>query len=239
MGFKTSEWAYNVPNLTAPERAVLVALAHCRNDKTGACFPAQETLVEMTALSEKTVRRALAALETGNAPLIARTPRFSGRYRTSDSYELLIDDHRSDRPPVTVTTGQPDHRSESPSPPVTVTATTGHSDHPIGTGMGTGMEEGVPLAPTPTCTRHSTWEHEDPCRACGHDREAHAAWVKALDSQWDSLLSAEDAELRRKLVPIRTTMSPRVVDCGSHRWIADGTCMRCEQRKPHEHVGAA
>lgn len=131
MGFKSSEWAYNVPNLTAPERAVLVALAHCHNDKTGACFPGQDTLVEMTALSEKTVRRALASLDSRELPVIARTPRFAGRYRTSDSYELLFDNYRSDRPPVTLTTGQPDHRSESPRPPVTVSLTTGHSDHPI------------------------------------------------------------------------------------------------------------
>lgn len=131
MGFKSSEWAYSVPSLTAPERAVLVALAHCRNDKTGACFPAQETLVEMTALSEKTVRRALAALVSKDLPVIAKKPRFVGRYRTSDEYELLFDNYRSERPPVTVTTGQDDHRSESPSPPVTVSLTTGHSDHPI------------------------------------------------------------------------------------------------------------
>lgn len=131
MGFQSSEWAYSVLNLTAPERAVLVALAHCRNDKTGACFPGQETLVGMTGLSEKTVRRALAALESREAPVIARQQRFAGRYRTSDSYTLLFDNHRSERPPVTVTTGQPDHRSDSPRPPVTVSPTTGHTDHPI------------------------------------------------------------------------------------------------------------
>lgn len=126
MGFRSSEWAYSVPDLTPPERAVLVALAHVRNDETGACFPGQETLVQMTALSEKTVRRALAVLEARGA--ITRTARFAGRYRTSDSYELRVDNHRSERPPVTVTTGQRDHRSESPSPPVTVSLTTGHSD---------------------------------------------------------------------------------------------------------------
>ena len=126
MGFRSSEWAYSVPDLTPPERAVLVALAHVRNDETGACFPGQETLVQMTALSEKTVRRALAALETRE--VIARTARFASRYRTSDSYELMFDNHRSERPPVTVTTGQSDHRSERPSPPVTVSLTTGHSD---------------------------------------------------------------------------------------------------------------
>lgn len=129
MGFKSSEWAYSVPDLSAPGRAVLVALAHCRNDKTGTCFPGQQKLVEMTGLSEKTVRRALATLEESD--LIARTVRFAGRYRNSDSYELLFDNHRSERPPVTVTTGQSDHRSDSPSPPVTVSLTTGHSDHPI------------------------------------------------------------------------------------------------------------
>lgn len=173
MGFKSSEWAYSVPNLTAPERAVLVALAHCRNDKTGACFPGQDTLVEMTALSEKTVRRALAALDSREPPLIARTARFAGRYRTSDSYELLTENHRSERPPVTVTTGQVDHRSDSPSPPVTVSATTGHSDRPIGTGRETGREQGVPTAPSPFCRKHQPNGPDGAsCRSCGDARRA-------------------------------------------------------------------
>lgn len=148
MGFKSSEWAYSVPRLSASERAVLVALAHCRNDKTGACYPGQDVLVRMTDLSEKTVRRAIATLEIRQPPLIARTIRFKGRYRTSDSYELLFDNHRSDRPPVTVTTGQVDHRSESPSPPVTVSVTTGHSDHPIEEQEGEQEEENRKISPS-------------------------------------------------------------------------------------------
>lgn len=170
MGFKSSEWAYSVPNLTAPERAVLVALAHCRNDKTGACFPSQDTLVEMTGLSEKTVRRSLTSLDSREAPVITRTQRFAGRYRTSDSYALLFDNYRSERPPVTVTTGQPDHRSESPSPPVTVSATTGHSDHPYKEEQEIEQEEEQEASCAPT-VRNLAQDFE----------KAWAAWPKKVD----------------------------------------------------------
>ena len=184
MGFNSTIWAYGVRDLTASERAVLVALAHCRNDKTGACFPGQETLVEMTGLSEKTVRRALSSLE-GSA-LIKRTARFAGRYRTSDEYELLFDSHRSERPPVTVTTGQDDHRSESPSPPVTVSMTTGHSDHPIEEEQEVEQEEGNRKNSSSPPAREIESAFD----------EAYAHWPKKVE--WKRSLQAFTAAARKR-----------------------------------------
>lgn len=92
-------------------------------------------------------------------------------------------------------------------------------------------EEG---APAPTCRRHSSWDHNDPCRACGADREAHEAWTARLNQQWDAALKASPP------VPIRpSTMSERIEDCGDHRWLTDSTCIRCEQRREHRDLGAA
>lgn len=68
-------------------------------------------------------------------------------------------------------------------------------------------------ASTRTCTRHNTWVHDDPCRACARDRQAVEAAAAA----------------RRP-----ATMSPRSLDCGPGRHVRlpDGTCTRCENRDP-------
>lgn len=133
MALRDTEWAYHL-ELPAPQKAVILALAHCRNGKTGRCFPGQQELVSMTGLSEATVRRSLGALET--AGIITRTATHKGRYRSNDEY-TLHHDYQSDRPPVTLTASQSDHRSEGASPPVTVTLTTGHSDGAV---VPTGIE---------------------------------------------------------------------------------------------------
>lgn len=36
-------------------------------------------------------------------------------------------------------------------------------------------EEEGGAAPAPTCGKHSHWDHDQPCRACAKDREAHEA----------------------------------------------------------------
>lgn len=123
MGFKATEWAFGL-ELGSALKAVLVALAHRADDKTNECYPGQVTLCAMTGLSPSTVRRSLAEVE--RLGLITRSARFAGRYRTSDSYRLLVGVPVS--LPVTVTTGQDDHRSQEVSLPVTVTLTTGHHD---------------------------------------------------------------------------------------------------------------
>lgn len=64
MGFKLVGRVYELgKDLTSPsEQAVLLALAFCANDKTGLCYPKQETLAQMTHMSRATVANALNAL---------------------------------------------------------------------------------------------------------------------------------------------------------------------------------
>lgn len=84
------QWAYGVEGLSAPARAVLVALGWMANERDE-CWPSQSKLAEMTSLTDRTVRTALAALEADG--LITRTPqhRGFGRGRTSDLYTVCRD----------------------------------------------------------------------------------------------------------------------------------------------------
>ena len=64
MGFKYTDRVYRDVHDTSPtEQLVLLALAHCANDKTGQCFPSVDTLVKRTHLNRSTVRRGLDALK--------------------------------------------------------------------------------------------------------------------------------------------------------------------------------
>lgn len=74
-------------------------------------------------------------------------------------------------------------------------------------------EETRASAPPRSCTRHSSWEHSQPCRACANDRRA---------AELHSVARTPD------------TMSPRIVDCGpgKHKPLPGGTCMLCEFRDP-------
>lgn len=172
MGHKDIEWAYTL-DLPSAQKAVVLALAHCRNAKTGKCFPSQKELCNMTGLSEATVRRSLGALETTGA--IGREKKFKSGYRTNDNY-FLNTDYRSERPPVTVTTGQPDHRSERPRPPVTVTTTTGHPDGAVEP-TGIQPEVNTELIPTPRfgfADFWIVWPRKD------SKKSAQTAWAKAI-----------------------------------------------------------
>ena len=73
-------------------------------------------------------------------------------------------------------------------------------------------EETRASAPTRSCTRHTSWEHAERCRACGEDRRAAEALTAA----------------RRP-----ATMSEVRGDCGTgrHRMLPDGTCMLCTYRE--------
>lgn len=65
MGFKSEQRAYAFAaevEMPGTPRSVLLALAHCRNERTGLCNPGQSTLVRLTGWSERTVRDALAWL---------------------------------------------------------------------------------------------------------------------------------------------------------------------------------
>jgi hypothetical protein len=89
MSAKDTEWAYGVAGLTAPQKAVLLALAFCRNGVTGDCFPGQKELAKMTSLSLATVKRALGDLADPEiVGAITRTKTAKGRYRSNDRYAL-------------------------------------------------------------------------------------------------------------------------------------------------------
>ncbi|AQX79632.1 hypothetical protein BWO91_06200 [Plantibacter flavus] len=121
MSYKATGWAYDLP-ISGPRKGVLVVLADMA-DEAFSCYPGQQKIVHMSGFSEKTVRRALASLEEDG--LISREQRHGRNgYRTSDRYIL----HVGLGLPVTEPAGQSDHRSESPSLPVTLSLPTGQSD---------------------------------------------------------------------------------------------------------------
>jgi hypothetical protein len=68
---------------------------------------------------------------------------------------------------------QPARTRRSAVPHTTVSVPTHDAERPALIEEKRKEEEG---APTPTCTRHSTWHHDEPCRACRNDREAADAW---------------------------------------------------------------
>ncbi|WDM42522.1 hypothetical protein KV395_04215 [Microbacterium luteolum] len=141
------------------------------------------------------------------------------------------------RLPLPPNTPQPPLAEDSVSVPGALTPG-GEGDRDQGKGRGGDS------APTPTCRRHETWDHNEPCRACGADRLAHEAWRKTLDADWDNALTSMESPHPSTPVPIRgKTMSERLEDCAddslTHRWLSDGTCMRCEQRREHQDLGAA
>ncbi len=70
---------------------------------------------------------------------------------------------------------------------------------------GRGGEVASDEPPAPTCKQHPHWDHPGNCRACGADRKAHDAW--------------EVAQAKK----------PRPPAPHQHRWLADGTCIGCEE----------
>lgn len=128
MGFKTTEWAFTV-DVSAPMKAVLVALAHRADDKTGMCFPGQSTLADMTGQSRSTVNRALGALET--LGVISRERRNTRNgYRTSDSFTLNTA-YVSESQLGTEPTRQSAYKADSASLDVTLHTPMSHSDTAI------------------------------------------------------------------------------------------------------------
>lgn len=91
MGFKYTDRVYKgVRNTKGTEQAVLALLAHFADDKTGECFPAQETLAERTRFSRATVVRALNALKAkGYLVWITGGRRKNGRV-CSNLYKLVL-----------------------------------------------------------------------------------------------------------------------------------------------------
>lgn len=91
--------------LTTAQMATLKALAFCTGERSNACYPAVQTLREMTAVSVNTIRAALKDLEAMG--FITRTRRAG----TSTVYTLQIDAmravHRRRRWTNTTTAGDP------------------------------------------------------------------------------------------------------------------------------------
>lgn len=87
MSLRATSWAWTVP--TSPTcKLVLVALAD-HADEVGHCWPSVARVVEMTGLSERAIRTALATLEAEERIQLERSV---GRGRTS-RYALRINHH--------------------------------------------------------------------------------------------------------------------------------------------------
>lgn len=216
MSYKATAWAYDLP-LKGPAKIVLVALADFA-DEAGSCYPGQEKLCQMTGLSIRTLRRALERLEDNE--LITRERRFDRfGHRTSDRYYLQIDRQSL---PVTVTGGQSDLGSESPSLPVRESIPTGHSDRvtirrttrdPSGGASATQPVDNSTVVPW--CTRHAATQGSDTgCAACQYQR---IAWAKSLAAE----TAAAVTEPTRQVKHI-----PGL--CDDHRQ-PETTCEMCER----------
>ena len=90
MSGKAVGWAFEQSDLTPTQRLVLVALAD-NATSDGECWPGQRHLAAKTGLGLSTVREALKHIEA--LKLLSRTPRQrrDGRGRTSDLYQLALD----------------------------------------------------------------------------------------------------------------------------------------------------
>ncbi|MCA6269180.1 helix-turn-helix domain-containing protein [Phenylobacterium sp.] len=66
------DWAFKVEDVTSPEKLVLLALANFANNQNQS-WASQSTMAKMTALTTKTIRKALASLEASG--LITRQER--------------------------------------------------------------------------------------------------------------------------------------------------------------------
>lgn len=62
-------------------------------------------------------------------------------------------------------------------------------------------------------------------------KDAHGAVVTHRQQSTEYLTPAHITQIVRRLNPARAiTMSPRLTDCGNHRWIGE-TCNFCETRR--------
>jgi hypothetical protein len=123
VGFTSSKWAASL-DLPKGQKAVLVALAHIRNDKTGACYPGQDTIARATGYTVRSVGRL--SKELAALGLIEAQKRFRpDGAPTSMAYVLHLD-RQPQRPVVTMTTGHDDQRSPVTGPSDIEGVTTGH-----------------------------------------------------------------------------------------------------------------
>lgn len=82
------KWAIELPVLNPTDKLVLLALAHCENDKTSQCNPSVAYLGLLTNLGERTIRRSIKTLEEWGC--IKVTPTFTDDGQTSNSYTIIV-----------------------------------------------------------------------------------------------------------------------------------------------------
>jgi hypothetical protein len=81
-------WAYDQPGLSAPQRAVLLALAFHQNEFRDGVWPSQKRLAELTCFCPRTVWSALKVLEKRG--LITRTARWRASEHRRDSDIIVL-----------------------------------------------------------------------------------------------------------------------------------------------------
>lgn len=211
----------------APTRVlVFMALVALDADPEPSYFGGREALAESlgapaTTSGFRAVDRVMSALSRVGLTVVAQkgAPGRHTRYllRDGNGSPLAANTPRS---PSGDSNSHHAHRVVSNSDHTTVNGRTHHGELSEHTTVTVDLrrreekeEETRASAPARSCTRHPTWEHNSPCRACAADR-------RAAETQ---------AASRRP-----ATMSPDVQDCGSgnHRMLADNTCMLCTYRDP-------
>ena len=89
-------WALDVRDLSPSEKLVLIVLGNFA-DAAGSAWPSQKTLADMTCLTARTIRSALASLEEKR--LIVRTQRVrEDGSRRSDMIALVMTERPSAQP---------------------------------------------------------------------------------------------------------------------------------------------
>ena len=93
MSILARDWAYSQA-LAAPAKFVLVALAEHVSGEGRACWPSVSRLARMTGYAERTVRRALRALEAAGLVRIKRRPGRPALYslNLSTTISVLVTD---------------------------------------------------------------------------------------------------------------------------------------------------
>ena len=113
MSILARDWAYSQA-LAAPAKPVLVALAEHVSGEGRECWPSVSRLARMTGYAERTVRRALRALESAG---LVRVEQRAGRpalYSLSLSTTPVRESGVSARSPRTESPGTPDTLSPEP-----------------------------------------------------------------------------------------------------------------------------
>lgn len=89
MSFKAAAWAIECEQVeTVYERVVLIILADCHNADTGRCDPSLDFICKRACATKNTILKALEGLEEKG--LVSRKRRNSGKFKTSNQYQLNI-----------------------------------------------------------------------------------------------------------------------------------------------------